>query len=57
MTSSMSCAQFAALIDAGGYGKLQDYLDDEFGETSSLRVDLPEADVGVYQRAHQLGRG
>jgi Type I phosphodiesterase / nucleotide pyrophosphatase len=36
VTSSMSCAQFAALIDAGGYGKLQDYLDAAFGETSAF---------------------
>jgi hypothetical protein len=36
VTSSMSCAQFGSLIDAGGYGKLQDYLDDEFGETSAF---------------------
>ena len=36
VTSSMSCAQFAALIDAGGYGKLQDYLDVRFGETSAF---------------------
>jgi predicted AlkP superfamily pyrophosphatase or phosphodiesterase len=36
VTSSMTCAQFAALIDAGGYSKIQDYLDDEFGETSAF---------------------
>jgi arylsulfatase A-like enzyme len=36
VTSSMSCAQFAALIDAGGYRKLQDYLDAAFGETSAF---------------------
>jgi hypothetical protein len=36
VTSSMTCAQFAALIDAGGYSKLQDYLDAEFGETSAF---------------------
>ncbi|HEY6778835.1 MAG TPA: alkaline phosphatase family protein [Thermoleophilaceae bacterium] len=36
VTSSMSCAQFAALIDAGGYPKLQDYLDAAFGETSAF---------------------
>jgi hypothetical protein len=34
VTSSMSCAQFGTLINAGGYKKLQDYLDDEFGESS-----------------------
>ena len=36
ITSSMGCAQFASLIDAGGYAKLQDYLDAEFGETSAF---------------------
>jgi hypothetical protein len=36
VTSSMSCTQFAALIDAGGYPKLQDYLDAAFGETSAF---------------------
>lgn len=36
VTSSMSCAQFAALIDAGGYPKLQDYLDARFGEASAF---------------------
>jgi hypothetical protein len=34
VTSSMSCAQFRMLIEAGGYPKLQDYLDAEFGEGS-----------------------
>jgi hypothetical protein len=36
VTSSMSCAQFKALIANGGYNKLQDYLDSEFGENSSF---------------------
>jgi hypothetical protein len=36
VTSSMSCAQYATLIDAGGYPKLQDYLDAAFGETSAF---------------------
>ena len=36
VTSSMSCAQFKALIEAGRYAKLQDYLDDGFGESSSF---------------------
>ena len=36
VTSSMSCAQYKALIDAGGYPKLQDYLDSKFGEGSSF---------------------
>ena len=34
VTSSMSCAQFAALIQDGGYPKLQDYLDAQFGQSS-----------------------
>jgi hypothetical protein len=34
VTSSMSCAQFKLLIDHGGYPKIQDYLDQKFGETS-----------------------
>ena len=36
VTSSMSCAQFKALIEHGGYKKLPDYLDDRFGETSKF---------------------
>jgi predicted AlkP superfamily pyrophosphatase or phosphodiesterase len=36
VTSSMSCSQFNALIDAGGYLKLQDYLDAQFGESSTF---------------------
>jgi arylsulfatase A-like enzyme len=36
VTSSMSCAQYASLINAGGYRKLQDYLDAKFGETASF---------------------
>ena len=34
VTSSMSCAQFKLLIDHGQYAKIQDYLDQKFGETS-----------------------
>ena len=34
VTSSMSCAQFKALIEHGDYPKIQDYLDAQFGETS-----------------------
>jgi hypothetical protein len=34
VTSSMSCAQFKALIEHGQYPKIQDYLDAEFGEAS-----------------------
>ncbi len=36
VTSSMSCSQFNALIDAGGYPKLPDYLDGRFGEDSTF---------------------
>lgn len=36
VTSSMSCSQFDALINAGGYAKLQDYLDEHFGEDSTF---------------------
>ncbi len=36
VTSSMSCSQFNQLIEHGNYPKLQDYLDSEFGETSSF---------------------
>jgi hypothetical protein len=36
VTSSMSCSEFGKLIEAGGYPKLQDYLDDEFGEASAF---------------------
>src|SRR3954454_23662996 len=34
VTSSMSCAQFQLLINHGNYPKIQDYLDQKFGETS-----------------------
>jgi hypothetical protein len=34
ITSSMFCPDFAKLIEAGQYPKLQDYLDQKFGETS-----------------------
>jgi arylsulfatase A-like enzyme len=36
VTSSMSCAQFKALIERGGYKKLPDYLDDRFGSASKF---------------------
>jgi hypothetical protein len=36
VTSSMSCAQFKALIAHGNYDKLQDYLDSKFGEGSKF---------------------
>jgi Type I phosphodiesterase / nucleotide pyrophosphatase len=34
VTSSMSCAQFKALIEHGNYPKIQDYLDAKFGQAS-----------------------
>ena len=36
VTSSMSCAQFQALTEAGGYRRLADYLDARFGEQSKF---------------------
>lgn len=36
ITSSLGCDQFRALIDAGGYKKLPDYLRDAFGEGSKF---------------------
>ena len=36
VTSSMSCSQFKALIDAAGHKKLADYLDDRFGPSSKF---------------------
>jgi hypothetical protein len=36
VTSSMSCAQYRALIAHGGYAKLQDYLDSKFGEAAKF---------------------
>jgi len=36
VSSSMSCAQFDALIDRAGHMKLQDYLDQKFGESSTF---------------------
>ncbi len=36
VTSSMTCLQFKALIEHGGYKKLPDYLDDRFGEASKF---------------------
>jgi len=38
VTSSMSCSQFDALIGAGGYLKLQDYLDAHFGDSSFASI-------------------
>lgn len=36
VTSSMSCGQYAALIEHGGYKKLADYLDDRFGAAAKF---------------------
>jgi Type I phosphodiesterase / nucleotide pyrophosphatase len=36
VTSSLSCTQFKALIENGGYKKLPDYLDARFGESSKF---------------------
>jgi hypothetical protein len=36
VTSSMSCSQYSALIEHGGYKKLPDYLDDRFGPGSKF---------------------
>ena len=36
VTSSLSCAQFKSLVEAGGYKKLPDYLDDAFGSDSKF---------------------
>ena len=36
VTSSLSCAQFRSLTEAGGYRRLADYLDAEFGERSKF---------------------
>ena len=36
VTSSLSCDQFKALIEHGGYRKLPDYLDDRFGADSKF---------------------
>jgi hypothetical protein len=46
ITSSMSCNQFKALIEAAGYKKLQDYLDDKFGESSKF-VSLAQKRTAV----------
>jgi hypothetical protein len=51
ITSSMSCNQFKALIEAGGYKKLQDYLDDKFGETSKF-VSLAQKRTAVCTAGH-----
>ena len=51
VTSSMSCAQFKALIEHGGYRKLPDYLDDRFGETSKF-VSIAQKRTAVCPAGH-----
>jgi len=51
VTSSMSCAQFQAMIEAGGYLKLPDYLDEEFGETSKF-VSIAQKRTAVCPAGH-----
>jgi Type I phosphodiesterase / nucleotide pyrophosphatase len=54
VTSSMSCAQFRALIEHGGYEKLPDYLDSEFGENAkfaSISQKRTSACTGGWTRA------
>jgi Type I phosphodiesterase / nucleotide pyrophosphatase len=51
VTSSMSCSQFQALIDAGGYLKLPDYLDAEFGEDSKF-VSIAQKRTAVCPAGH-----
>jgi Type I phosphodiesterase / nucleotide pyrophosphatase len=51
ITSSMSCSQFKALIEAGGYKKLPDYLDGEFGEASKF-VSLAQKRTAVCPAGH-----
>src|SRR5919109_2947944 len=46
VTSSMSCSQYRALIEHGGYKKLPDYLDDRFGESSKF-VSIAEKRTAV----------
>ena len=46
VTSSMSCDQFKALIEHGGYKKLPDYLDDRFGAGSKF-VSLAQKRTAV----------
>ena len=55
VTSSMSCAQFKALIAHGNYDKLQDYLDTRFGETSkfaSIAQKRTSACTSGHTRSH-----
>jgi arylsulfatase A-like enzyme len=56
ITSSLSCSQFAALIGAGGYKKLQDHLDDEFGETSKF-VSIAQKRTAACTAGHTSSGG
>lgn len=51
VTSSMSCGQFKALIDHGGYKKLADYLDDKFGAASKF-VSIAEKRTAACAAGH-----
>jgi Type I phosphodiesterase / nucleotide pyrophosphatase len=51
ITSSLGCSQFKALIEAGGYKKLPDYLDDAFGESSKF-VSLAQKRTAVCTAGH-----
>jgi arylsulfatase A-like enzyme len=51
VTSSMSCSDFKALIDAGGYKKLPDYLDDRFGSSSKF-VTLSQKRTSACTTGH-----
>ena len=56
VTSSMTCNDFDLLINHGNYPKLQDYLDSEFGETSSFASITQKRHLGVHERARERGR-
>ncbi len=56
ITSSMSCNQFKALIENAGYKKLQDYLDDKFGEPSKF-VSLAQKRTSVCPAGHTSTAG
>ena len=55
VTSSMSCSQFMALIEHGGYRRLPDYLDDRFGAGSSF-VSIARSAPPSVPPVHELGR-
>jgi hypothetical protein len=54
VTSSMSCAQFMALIAHGDYPKIQDYLDAKFGESSSFAT-LTQKRTSACTSGHTSG--